>query len=174
MMTPAIRVQAVQPFADNQNSADRAARVDQFNEGIVSTINAGLTIDQLTQGFIHVAPFDDTFYRGIDRDILIGAEIGNPKYYHNDLLAKAQAIGTVEELSGGYIGGRHWSEFVESMFGLLDTYLGLGTETYECTTVGMTKAWNAKENQLCEGAGECLDLNGDGYIGNAPTGDNCD
>ena len=37
----------------------------------------------------------------------------------------------------------------------------------------MTKAWNTKEQQLLDQTGEGTDLNGDGYVGDAPTGNAC-
>jgi len=38
----------------------------------------------------------------------------------------------------------------------------------------MTKTWNKRETELCQGAGVYEDLNGDGHVGDVSTGDSCD
>ena len=48
----------------------------------------------------------------------------------------------------GCIAGRYWMQLTESMFGYIDEYLRIGTEACECTSDGMTKAWNKRETEL--------------------------
>ena len=117
---------------------------------------------------------DEALVEGFNIDSLIGIDVNGRGYSNDALLANDQMFAAMTESMNGYIAGRHWTEFTESMFGYIDEYLGLGTEAYECTSDGMTSAWNKKENQLCDGAGVCEDLNGDGHVGDAPTGENCD
>jgi len=117
---------------------------------------------------------DEALVQGFDIDSLIGIDMNGRGYFNDALVVNDQMFTAMNESMNGYIAGRHWTEFAESMFGYIDEYLGVGTEAYECTSDGMTKAWNKRETQLCEGAGVCEDLNGDGHVGDAPTGDSCD
>ena len=137
---------------------------------IASAAEAG----ESTPDLIHPESINRIFQEGLSMDNLLGNRHDVHSYMQDELLASKMIDMSMDDITGGYIAGRHWSEFTESFIGIIDKYLGMGTEAYECTTDGMTKSWNAKENQLCSGAGECLDLNGDGYIGDAPTGDSCD
>ena len=109
--------------------------------------------------------------QGLNIDKMTGIAFNDRAVMDDVLMVKDQMMTAMDEMANGYIGGLHWTDLaVESW----NTYLGVATEAYECSQEGMTNAWNNKENQLCEGAGVCEDLNGDGYIGDAPTDDDCD
>ena len=121
------------------------------NPAINDAVENGIGIDQLT---------------GIDTD---------QSAYAQDYWSTAAAMDMfVQGSNTGMVGRFHWSDFAESgTAGNLYKAGGVAVEAYECTSKGMTIAWNNKENQLKE-TGEDYDLNGDGHSGDAPTGDGCD
>jgi hypothetical protein len=119
--------------------------------GINEVVQNGINIDQIT-GI------------GFDQNLLL-----------QDYWSAAAGMNQwAKEISDGIIGGFHWSEFAQSgTAGNLYKAGGVVVEAYECTSKEMTNAWNNKEEQLKQ-TGEDYDLNGDGYSGDAPTGDGCD
>ena len=184
-LTPSASVLGNQRTNSHQRHVERVVLLDQLLDAGISAGDLGLSIQesqeqvyelspQLSRDFINPLPIDQSIIEGIVFDALVEFETNPYDGLQDFYQTSAQMNSFNDEITGGSIGGHHWSEFAESFFGTMDKYLGIGTEAYECSTAGMTKAWNAKENQLCEGAGECKDLNNDGHIGDAPTGDNCD
>jgi len=117
---------------------------------------------------------NDAVENGIGIDQLTGIDTDQSAYAQDYWSAAAAMDLFVQGVNDGMIGGFHWSDFAESgTAGNLYKAGGVAVEAYECTSKGMTIAWNNKENQLKE-TGEDYDLNGDGHSGDAPTGDGCD
>ena len=112
-----------------------------------------------------------------DIDNLTGLGLDLKDFANDFFSTKGLMEGLIDQITNGFIGGRPWSEFaVHGSGGNMAKYIGIGHEAYECADEGMTNAWNKKEQQLCEGTGGevCEDLNGDGYVGNAPSSGDCD
>lgn len=117
---------------------------------------------------------NDAVQNGIDIDQMTGIGFDQDAYAQDYWSAAADIGLFVQGANAGMVGGFHWSDFAESgTAGNLYKAGGLAVEAYECTSKGMTNAWNNKENQLKQ-TGEDYDLNGDGHSGDAPTGDGCD
>ena len=184
-LTPSASVRDNQRASRNQRQVERVVLLDQLLDAGITTGDFSSSIEQsqdqpyelspqFSRDFINPSPIDQSIIEGINIDTLVDFKINQYDGLQDFYQTSAQINSVNDEITSGSIGGHHWSEFAESFLGTMDKYLGIGTEAYECSTAGMTKAWNAKENQLCEGADECKDLNNDGYIGDAPTGDNCD
>ena len=184
-LTPSASIRDNQRANRNQRQVERVVLLDQLLDAGISTGDFTSSIEQsqeqtyelspqFSTDFIDPLPIDQSIVEGIDIDTLVELNISQHDGLQDFYQTIAQMNSVNDEIINGYIAGHHWSEFAESFFGTMDKYLGTATEAYECSTSGMTKAWNAKENQLCEGAGECKDLNNDGHIGDAPTGNNCD
>jgi hypothetical protein len=184
-LTPSASVRGNQRAIRNQGQVERVVLLDQLLDAGISTGDFSSSIEQsqeqtyesspqFSRDFIDPLPVDQSIIQGIDIDALAELKANQYDGLQDFYQTIAQINSVNDEIINGYVGGHHWSEFAESFLGVMDKYLGVAAEAYECSTSGMTKAWNAKENQLCEGAGECKDLNNDGHIGDAPTGDNCD
>ena len=112
-----------------------------------------------------------------DIDNLTGLGLDLKDFANDFFSTKGLMEGLIDQMTNGFIGGRPWSEFaIHGTGGNMTKYVGIGHEAYECADEGMTNAWNKKEQQLCEGTGGevCEDLNGDGYVGNAPSSGDCD
>lgn len=122
------------------------------NPGINSMIRDGIDIDQMT-GI------------GIDQNLHV-----------RDYWSTHAAMDQISQgATNGMIGTLHWTDFaVSGTAGNVTKAAGVVNEAYECTTMGMTKAWNKKEKQIEEQTGESVDLNGDGHSGDAPLDDGCD
>ena len=175
----------MQQVHSNRNQSDRLTMSESLigfnstNQGIASVGVQGsgrfeIVNPYLTEELINPDGVNEALVKGLDVDSLIGMDVNSGGYSNDVLMANDQMLAAMSESMNGYIGGRHWTEFAESMYDIIDQYIGIGLEAYECASAGMTNAWNAKENQLCEGAGECNDFNNDGKIGNASVSDKCD
>ena len=112
---------------------------------------------------------------GIDIDEMTGIGFDQNLYTRDYWSARAAIDQFLQGATNGMVGMHHWTEFAE--FGAVGNAVkaaGVVNETYECTSMGMTNAWNQKEQQIERQTGESVDLNGDGYSGDAPLGDGCD
>ena len=145
-------------------------------ESQVSAVDTGLnTVSAfLSQTLTGVPAVNEAIQNGIDIDQITGVNVNNnafeSDYWANSVMMESM----MQDMQNGMIGGHHWSEFAEfGPVGDLNKIAGVALETYECTSDGMTRAWNKKEQSLLDQTGEGTDLNGDGYVGDAPTGDEC-
>ena len=111
---------------------------------------------------------------GIDIDEMTGIGFDQDLYTRDYWSARAAIDQFLQGATNGMVGMHHWTDFAE--FGAVGNAVkaGVVNETYECTSMGMTNAWNQKEQQIERQTGESVDLNGDGYSGDAPLGDGCD
>ena len=122
---------------------------------------------------MEISGINEVLQNGIDIDRMTGIGFHQNLYVQDDWSAAAMDL-FVQGVNDGMIGGFHWSDFAEfGAAGNLYKASGVVVEVYECTSKGMTNAWNQKEEQFKQ-TGENYDLNGDGYSGDAPTGDGCD
>lgn len=118
---------------------------------------------------------NDAVRDGIDIEQMTG--IGFDENLHtSDYWSTAAAIDLISQgATNGMVGLLHWTDFaVGGTANNVVKAAGVVNETYECTSKGMTGAWNLKEQQYEKGTGESIDFNGDGYSGDAPLGDGCD
>lgn len=123
---------------------------------------------------IDTLDINEVVQNGIDIDQITGIGFDQNLLLQDYWSATAGMNQWAKEINDGIIGGFHWSEFAQSgTTGNLYKAGGVVIETYECTSKGMTNAWNNKEEQLKQ-TGEDYDLNGDGHSGDAPAGDGCD
>ncbi len=173
------QVNANRNQSDHVTVSESLVGIDSARQAIDSAV--GQQSDQpeiinpyLTNELIQPEGVDEALVQGIDIDSMTGIDVNGSVYANDAIMTNDQILSATNEIMNGYIAGRHWTQFAESNYDLIDQYLGLGLEAYECASAGITNAWNAKENQLCEGAGECNDLNNDGKVGNASGSDKCD
>ena len=145
-------------------------------ENQASAVDTGLnTVSAfLSQTLTDVPAVNETIQNGIDIDQMTGVNVNNNAFESDYWANSAMMESMMQDMQNGMIGGHHWSEFAEfGPVGDLNKIAGVALETYECTSDGMTRAWNKKEQSLLDQTGEGTDLNGDGYVGDAPTGDEC-
>lgn len=112
---------------------------------------------------------------GIDINEMTGIGFDQNLYARDYWSAGAAMDQILQGATNGMVGMLHWTDFAE--FGAAGNAVkaaGVVNETYECTSMGMTNAWNQKEQQIERQTGESVDLNGDGHSGDAPLGDGCD
>ena len=112
---------------------------------------------------------------GIDIDQMTGIAFDQDVFARDYWTAAADRDLLLQGAMNGMVGTLHWTDFaVSGTAGNVIKAAGVVNEAYECTTMGMTNAWNQKEQQIEEQTGESVDLNGDGHSGDAPLGDGCD
>jgi hypothetical protein len=153
------------------------------SEFTIRAHNTGIASDEfvapnnlvINQRAIEIPRINETLRNGIDIDQLTGVIMDHNRYMHDYWSAADMMESTMRGIQSGMIGGFHWSQFAEcGTASNVNKAAGIAVEAYECSADGMTRAWNHKEQQLLDQTGDSYDLNGDGYVGDAPTGDDCD
>ena len=171
----------------NQPEAAAVQRTDVVasniaNDSIIGLENQASAFDTrfnagnafLSQSLTDVPAVNEAIQNGINIDQMTGVNVDHNAFAHDHWVNSAMMESMIQDMQNGMLGGHHWSEFAEfGAVGDLNKIAGVALETYECTSDGMTRAWNNKEQQLLDQTGEGTDLNGDGYVGDAPTGDEC-
>lgn len=174
---PANQPEAVAAVQRNDVVASNIANDSVIGlENQASTVDTGLNTGNafLNQNLTDVPAVNEAIQSGIDIDQMTGINVNHNAFEQDHRASSAMMESMMENMQNGMIGGHHWSEFAEfGTAGDLNKIAGVALEAYECTSDGMTKAWNTKEQQLLDQTGDGTDLNGDGYVGDAPTGNAC-